>query len=134
MIYTTGLKLIHVLLAATWFGTVVASAYIWTLTKQGNKAGKDLILKLISRVENIASIGIMITAVLMLIDSPDLLKQGWVHTKLLAWLVAVGLMHASKAILKKETGDLTRSKFDLFRSGLLLSLIIAITLAVFKPF
>lgn len=134
MIYTTGLKLVHVLLVAAWFGTVVATAYMWTLVKQGNTAGKDLILKLITRIENIASIGIVITAILMLVDMPTYFKQGWVHTKILIWLVAVGLMHASRAILKKETGDLTRSKFDFLRSGLLLSLIIAFTLAVFKPF
>lgn len=133
--YTLGLKLVHILFAATWFGAVIAVAYTLTLAKQGNKEGVNIALKIITRIENIASIGIVITAMLIILNMPAFFQQGWVHVKLTLWLVATGLLHVSKAKLKK-LGDaaLEKGSFDFLRSALLLTLIIAITMAVFRPF
>jgi len=134
--YFSGLKLIHVISMATWFGTVVAVGFLWTLAKQGNEGGKTIAFALIKRIENIASIGVIITAILMLIHNPALFQQGWIHIKILLWIIAEGLLHASKALLGRhiESDDKENTAFDYLRSALLLVLIIAITMAIFKPF
>lgn len=136
MIYLTALKLFHILFVASWFGSVVSTAYFWTLLKQKDNESPRHLKNMIGRIENVASIGIVITAVLMLMDSPGYLQQGWIHVKILLWVLAMGLFHGSRAVIRKldTVSDKIGGRYETIRSGLLLILIIAITVAVFKPF
>jgi len=131
------LKTIHILMMATWFGAALSVSLIWARRKKGDlNTVREYLLGIISRLEGIAILVLPITGVLMLVRDTDLIQAGWLHVKTVFWVIALVLSYVSRNKLKKiQTGQEAQERsFELVRSGMFLSLIVAVVLVQFKPF
>lgn len=133
-LFYPAIKIIHILSIAGWFGAGVA---IIILTGKSYEASQSQsILKLIRNVQSTAALIVVLAGIGMLILLPEWLQQGWVHTKILLWIIALGLTQISGAKLKKiisgesaVTPIVARLQF-----GALTLMTLAVILVEFKPF
>ncbi len=135
--YYLCLKVVHLLMMATWLGAALAVTIIWS-TKEEKTAliSHKLSLHIISRLESITAMVMIIAGILMLVQQSVWLGYGWLHVKILLFLIAFSLSHMSRAILKKLlNGDQRLGKrFLIVRKAMLLCLILAVIMVYFRPF
>ncbi len=134
MFWYSAIKVIHILSIAAWFGAGVV--IVRTLKNESDEAVQQLAQFTISRIQNIASILVVLAGIGMLIIQPDWLKQGWIHTKILLWVIALGLAHMSGSKLKKKLdgADVSVGPIVQFQSIGLICMMLAMILVEFKPF
>ncbi len=129
----------HFALAVTWLW---AAVYLdFTFLKYFNKATteekKSLIVKisfLSDKTEMVASFFLPLLGILMLIDRTFWLKVGTMHGKITLALLAIGLFHASRGVLRKieaalDSGnpiETLQKKYVAFRMIVLLFLVVTV--------
>tara|TARA_B100000029_G_scaffold375236_1_gene369583 strand:+ start:25295 stop:25789 length:495 start_codon:yes stop_codon:yes gene_type:complete len=119
----------HFVLALIWLISALFLDYIFL--KKFNKVSMEEKKNLISRIrslsdktEMIASFFLPLLGVLMLIDREYWLTIGFMHFKITIALIAIGLFHASRGILRKievaiDSGDPIKklyNKYIIFRT------------------
>ena len=96
----------HFILALIWLGAAIYLDFTVLsgfnkATTEGKKTKIVRIRSLSDRTEMIASFFLPLVGVLMIIDRTFWLKVGVMHGKILLALIAIGLYHASRGVLKK---------------------------------
>ena len=96
----------HFILALLWLGAAIYLDFTFLsgfnkATTEGKKTMIVRIRSLSDRTEMIASFFLPLVGVLMIIDRTFWLKVGVMHGKILLALIAIGLYHASRGVLKK---------------------------------
>ncbi len=137
MNYYMVLKVLHVLTMSAWFGSALSVSVLWGLKQNDTETFvQKFSLQLVAKLEGAASGLLVLIGILMLISEPGWIEFGWLHTKLILWLLAIVLSHVSRRVLKNllaGRSDLNR-RFGILRRLILLCLITAVVLAYFKPF
>ncbi|NOZ74035.1 MAG: hypothetical protein GXO90_01465 [FCB group bacterium] len=127
-------KVIHILAIAGWFGTGIAILVFMRSEAAENQ--NRTVLTLIRNVQGVAAIIVVLAGIGMLILLPAWLQQGWVHTKILLWIIALGLTQISGARLKKILSGETA--FTPVVANLQITALVLMALAMilveFKPF
>lgn len=130
-------KVLHILMMSAWFGAAVAVSVIWRLRQRTDQnVSHTLGLAIIRQVESITSLVGLVAGIVLLIIQPHWLQQGWLHTKILIWLIALGLSYMSAGKLKKIMQGQTEQEksFMVLRNVMWILLIIAVILVEYKPF
>ena len=133
----------HFALAVTWLGAAIYLDFTFLsgFDKATTEEKKSLIAKIRSlsdKTEMVASFFLPLLGVLMLIDRTFWLKVGTMHGKITLALLAIGLYHASRGILRKmeaalEIGnpiDTLQKKYVAFRMIVLLFLVVTVGMIV----
>ena len=135
--YYLSLKVVHILMMATWLGASLSVTIIWSMKNEKTEyISNQLSLQIITRLENIAAVVMIVVGILMLVQQPVWLGNGWLHVKILLWTTALTLSHISRTTLKKLlNGEQNPGKrFLIVRKAMLLCLILAVIMVYFRPF
>jgi putative membrane protein len=134
--YYLCLKVVHILMMAAWLGAALSVTIIWSLRREKTaQVNYQISLSIISRLEGITAIILVFVGALMLLQQPVWLSYGWLHMKILLWLIALSLSHISRSRLKKilQGSQDKERNFLLIRKTMLLCLILAVIMVYFKP-
>lgn len=131
----------HFVLAFLWLGVAIYLDFTFLsgfskATTEGKKTMITQIRSLSDRTEMIASFFLPLVGVLMLIDRTFWLKVGLMHGKIALALIAIGLFHASRGVLRKmgaaiDQGDSTEAlqkRYVTFRMIVLVFLIATVAM------
>ncbi|MFC1549767.1 CopD family protein [Candidatus Neomarinimicrobiota bacterium] len=135
--YYLSLKVVHILMMATWLGAALSVTIIWSMKNEKTEhISHQLSLQIITRLENITAIVILVVGILMLVQQPVWLANGWLHVKVLLWITALTLSHISRSRLKKLLNGEQKpgKRFLIVRKAMLLCLILAVIMVYFRPF
>ena len=96
----------HFVLALIWLGVAIYLDFTFLsgfnkVTTEGKKTMIVRIRSLSDHTEMIASFFLPLVGVLMIIDRTFWLKVGVMHWKIMLALIAIGIYHASRGVLKK---------------------------------
>ena len=93
----------HFVLAVIWLSSAIYLDFIFLngFSKASVETKKNIIKRIRFLSEKIASFFLPLLGVLMLIDKTFWLKVGMMHIKITIAFVAIGIYHASRAVLRK---------------------------------
>ena len=133
----------HFILALLWLGAAIYLDFIFLsgfskATIEGKKTMIAQIQALSDRTEMIASFFLPLVGVLMIIDRTFWLKVGVMHGKIMLALIAIGIYHASRGVLKKLEAALDegrpteglQKRYVLFRMIVLVLLFSSVTMII----
>lgn len=133
----------HFVLAAAWLGVAIYLDFTFLsgfgkATTEGKKSMIAKMRSLSDRTEMVASFFLPLLGVLMLIDRTFWLKVGIMHGKITIALIAIGLYHASRGVLRKidtalDSGGSIESlqkKYVAFRMIVLVFLVVTVGMIV----
>jgi len=137
------IKAVHIIAVVSWFA---GCFYIFRLfvyhvqnrmSQDTNRVFEVMEKKLLKIIMNPALALVFVTGVGMLILSPQWLKMGWLHIKLLFFFVLVGYhffaLHIQKKFFRGEF-ILTEKQCRIMNEIPTLVLIISVLMVVLKPF
>lgn len=127
---------LHFLLAVLWIlGALAADAVLFSSIGDVPRlqAGIARARSISDRTELFASFFLPLVGVLMLVERQFWLRAGVIHLKILLWLVAIGLFHASRTVLRKIAGQQAENpsapsfgRYALLRAGMWFALLAAV--------
>ena len=133
----------HFILALLWLGAAIYLDFTFLsgFTKATTEGKKTMIVRIRSlsdRTEMIASFFLPLVGLLMIIDRTFWLKVGVMHGKIMLALIAIGIYHASRGVLKKletalDEGSPTeglQKRYVLFRMIVLVLLFSSVTMII----
>jgi putative membrane protein len=128
------IKVIHILSIASWFGAGLAILYL--VKAESAESQERTALTLIRNIQGMGAIVAVLAGLGMAMLWPDWLKDGWLHTKILLWIIALGLVHISGAKLKKRLNGeaIAPTVIRRFQIIGLVCMTISMILVEFKPF
>lgn len=140
------LKAFHIVGVVVWFAGLfyLVRLFVYHTEASLEPEPAQTILKkqysiMEKRLFNIIAVpGMWVTIVMaggMLVLEPDLLKAGWLHTKLAFVFLLIGYHHFCKRFMRKledNTNTWTGQQFRLFNEAPTLLLVVIVLLAVFK--
>ncbi len=129
-------KTLHIILIAGWVGLIFSREFLWNnSTWNMEPAIQKAALFFVRRLDFILGILILITGGIMIFMDMGYLKFGWMHTKILLWIIVFGLGHVLRVKAQKLLEDKNNiSPALLFNRLMLLGLMVVIILVEFKPF
>lgn len=129
--YYSTIRMLHLIGMAAWFGTAITVSVIWSKRQVEDK---DIVLELITKIEMPASFFVPLTGVLMMIDQPKWLLNGWLYIKILIGFIAIIFSHMSRAKLIHQdiNNDGVKEKLSFNRNLCLLALTVVIIYVGYK--
>ncbi|RMF08312.1 MAG: hypothetical protein D6762_05950 [Candidatus Neomarinimicrobiota bacterium] len=124
------IKVVHLLAFAVWFG----SGFVLIRSLSDEAAHSRTGATTIPRIQGWAALVLVAAGVGMLLVYPSLLQGGWLHTKILLWLIALGLTHMSRAKLNRSDSADSLTTVRWMQAGALLCMVLAALLVETKPF
>lgn len=138
------LKALHIISMTAWMAGMfyLPRLYVYhTTVAVGSDSDRMLQVmerKLLRYIINPAMFLTFAFGISLIVNSPEIMKQGWLHTKLLLVVVGLGGFHGYLARIRRQFADGTNTRSERFYRILnevpTLLLIAIVILAVLKPF
>lgn len=147
-----GMRCLHLLAFAAFFGSALAVLAVkYFIERTGDVRSLDAGLKALVRVDNLvtgpSAVVVLATGLSLLFTHPSLAKTGWAISLLVLWVIGAAIAHlVSIPLLRKLSGYTSKHlwlesdyykmsrRWDASSVALLLLLVGATAVAIFKPF